>query len=29
MELQGALCASVFVGFPNADISHAGLSAWW
>jgi microcystin degradation protein MlrC len=27
MEAQGALCASVFVGFPNADISMAGLSA--
>ena len=27
MELQGALCASVFVGFPNADVSMAGLSA--
>ena len=27
MELQGALCASVFVGFPNADIANAGLSA--
>ncbi len=27
MELQGALCASVFVGFPNADVSQAGLSA--
>ena len=27
MELQGALAASVFVGFPNADVSHAGLSA--
>ena len=27
MEAQGALCASVFVGFPNADIVNAGLSA--
>ena len=27
MEADGALCASVFVGFPHADISHAGLSA--
>jgi microcystin degradation protein MlrC len=27
MEAQGALCASVFVGFPNADIEFAGLSA--
>ena len=27
IEAQGALCASVFVGFPNADISMAGLSA--
>jgi microcystin degradation protein MlrC len=27
MEAQGALCASVFVGFPNADIECAGLSA--
>lgn len=27
MEAQGALAASVFVGFPNADISMAGLSA--
>ncbi|MBL8330779.1 MAG: M81 family metallopeptidase [Rubrivivax sp.] len=27
MEAQGALCASVFVGFPNADIRYAGLSA--
>ncbi|MBK9606005.1 MAG: M81 family metallopeptidase [Betaproteobacteria bacterium] len=27
MEAQGALCASVFVGFPNADIANAGLSA--
>ena len=27
MEAQGALCASVFVGFPNADIRMAGLSA--
>jgi microcystin degradation protein MlrC len=27
MEAQGALCASVFVGFPNADIREAGLSA--
>ncbi len=24
---HGALCASVFVGFPNADIEYAGLSA--
>lgn len=27
METQGALAASVFVGFPNADIRNAGLSA--
>jgi microcystin degradation protein MlrC len=27
MEREGALCASVFVGFPNADIANAGLSA--
>jgi microcystin degradation protein MlrC len=27
MEHQGALSASVFVGFPNADIQFAGLSA--
>jgi len=27
MEAQGALCASLFVGFPNADIHNAGLSA--
>ena len=27
MELQGALSASVFVGFPHADIYNAGLSA--
>ncbi len=27
MEAQGALCATVFVGFPNADIECAGLSA--
>ena len=27
MEQQGALCASVFVGFPHADIENAGLSA--
>jgi len=27
MEAQGALCASMFVGFPNADIEFAGLSA--
>ena len=27
MEQGGALCASVFVGFPNADIHNAGLSA--
>lgn len=27
MEAQGALSASVFVGFPNADIRCAGLSA--
>jgi len=27
MELRGALAASVFVGFPNADIEFAGLSA--
>ena len=27
LELQGALSASVFVGFPNADVSQAGLSA--
>ena len=27
MERQGALAASVFVGFPHADIPQAGLSA--
>jgi len=27
MEAEGALCASLFVGFPNADIRDAGLSA--
>ena len=27
MESQGALCASLFVGFPHADIEFAGLSA--
>ena len=27
MEAEGALCASLFVGFPNADIEYAGLSA--
>lgn len=27
MEAQGALCATLFVGFPNADIEYAGLSA--
>jgi microcystin degradation protein MlrC len=27
MEAQGAFCATVFVGFPNADIEYAGLSA--
>lgn len=27
MEQQGALCASLFVGFPHADIVDAGLSA--
>ena len=27
MEKQGALCATVFVGFPHADIENAGLSA--
>ncbi len=27
MEKQGALCASLFVGFPHADILNAGLSA--
>ncbi len=27
MEKQGALCASLFVGFPHADIENAGLSA--
>ncbi|MDP3083852.1 MAG: MlrC C-terminal domain-containing protein, partial [Rubrivivax sp.] len=27
MEAQGLLSASVFVGFPNADIEFAGLSA--
>lgn len=26
MEAEGALCASLFVGFPHADISNAGLS---
>jgi microcystin degradation protein MlrC len=27
MEKEGALCASLFVGFPHADITDAGLSA--
>ena len=27
MEAQGALAVSVFVGFPHADVRHAGLSA--
>ena len=27
MESEGALCASLFVGFPHADIRNAGLSA--
>ncbi|MCA8930523.1 MAG: MlrC C-terminal domain-containing protein, partial [Alphaproteobacteria bacterium] len=27
MEAEGALCATVFVGFPNADVEFAGLSA--
>lgn len=27
MERQGALCASLFVGFPHADIPYAGSSA--
>lgn len=27
MEAEGALAASLFVGFPNADITNAGLSA--
>lgn len=27
MEAQGALAASLWVGFPNADIAQAGLSA--
>jgi microcystin degradation protein MlrC len=27
MEQQGALAASVFVGFPHADVPNAGLSA--
>jgi len=27
MEIQGALAASLFVGFPNADVANAGLSA--
>jgi len=26
MEAEGAVCASLFVGFPHADISNAGLS---
>jgi len=26
MEAEGALCASLFVGFPHADITNAGLS---
>ena len=26
MEKEGALCASLFVGFPHADIQNAGLS---
>ena len=27
MERQGALCASLFVGFPHADIPYAGVSS--
>jgi len=27
MEAEGALAATVFVGFPHADVRHAGLSA--
>lgn len=27
MEREGALCATLFTGFPHADISQAGLSA--
>lgn len=27
IEAEGALAASLWVGFPNADITHAGLSA--
>ncbi|MGE5269511.1 MAG: M81 family metallopeptidase [Thiohalocapsa sp.] len=27
MNAQGALCASLFTGFPHADIANAGLSA--
>ena len=27
MSVEGALCASLFTGFPHADISNAGLSA--
>lgn len=27
IELEGALSASVFTGFPHADVGHAGLSA--
>lgn len=26
MEAEGALCASLFVGFPHADVHNAGLS---
>ena len=26
IEAEGALCASLFVGFPHADITNAGLS---
>jgi hypothetical protein len=29
MEAQGALCATVFVGFPNADIEMPGCRPWW
>jgi len=27
LEREGALCATVFTGFPNADVADAGLSA--
>ena len=29
MSEEGALAASLFTGFPHADITNAGLSAPW